>query len=212
MARSREIKTPLAIAAFTQGLFKAQKFETDDGGSKESWNVSLLFSKSTDISELKKIAGEAAVAEWGDKAGQMMADGLIHNPFLDGDGPQGKSKKDGKPHKGFPGTIFIRCSSGKDYQPKVYNRQKIDVMTPDGCPSGSQVYGVVSAYTWEHKKTNRRGVTFGISMVQVVKIATGDEVLGGGGADPDKYFDAIADEGAAPEKTKSGAGAGSLFG
>ena len=141
------------------------------------------------------------------------ADGLIHSPFLDGDGPQGKSKKDGKPHKGFPGTIFIRCSSGKDYQPKVYNRQKIDVMTPDGCPSGSQVYGVVSAYTWEHKKTNRRGVTFGISMVQVVKIATGDEVLGGGaGGDPDKYFDAIADEGAAPKETKSGAGAGSLFG
>lgn len=212
MARSREIKTPLAIAAFTLGLFKLQKFEGDDG-TKESWNVSLLFPKTTDISSLKAIAGEAAIAEWGDKAGQMTADGLIHSPFLDGDGPQGKSKKDGKPHKGFPGTTFIRCTSGKDYRPKVYDRQKIDVLSVEGCPSGSQVYGVVSAHTWEHKKTNRRGVTFGISMVQVVKIAAGDEILGGGaGGDPDKYFDAIADEGAAPKETKSGAGAGSLFG
>lgn len=212
MARSREVKTPLATAAFTKGLFELQKFEGDDGGTKENWNVSLLFPKTTDISELKKVAGEAAIAEWGDKAGQMMADGLIHNPFLDGDGPQGKSKKDGKPHKGFAGTTFIRCSSGKDYPPQVFDRQKVPVMKVDGCPSGSQVYGVVSAYTWEHKKTNRRGVTFGISLVQVVKVATGDEILGGGGPDPDKYFDAIADEGDAPKETKTGKGAGGLFG
>ena len=45
-------------------------------------------------------------------------------------------------------------------------------------------------------------------------VREGDEVLGGGGGgpDPDKFLEKLADEGDAPAETKSGAGAGGLFG
>ena len=208
MARSSDIRTPLARLAFTDGLFKLQ---TNDQG-RESWNVSLLFPKGSDISELEKAALEAAKEEWGDKAAQMIKDGIIKSPFLDGDGKQGKSKKTGEPHKGFPGTRFIRCMSGKDYRPKVVDRNVQPVLTRDGCPSGSYGYAMVNAFTWENRE-NGKGITFGISAVQVAKVATGDEVLGGGGGiDIESAFAKIPDEGEAPESTKTGAGAAGLFG
>lgn len=208
MSRSSDVKTPLARLAFTDGLFKIQ---TNDMGRK-SWNVSLLFPKGADLSALEKAAADAAVEEWGDKAVQMIKDGIIKSPFLDGDGKQGKSKKTGEPHAGFPGTRFIRCTSGEDYRPKVVDRRVLPVTDRDGCPSGSYGYAVVNAFTWENKE-NGKGVTFGISLVQVSKIAEGADVLGGGGgANPEDHFEKLPDEGDAPDATKTGAGAAGLFG
>lgn len=208
MARSADVHTPLARLAFTEGLFKVQ---TNDQGRK-SWNCTLLFAKGADISVLEKAALEAATEEWGDKAAQMIKDGIIKSPFLDGDGKQGKSKKTGEPHKGFPGHRFIRCTSGEEYRPKVVDRQINPVLGREGCPSGSYGYAMVNAFTWENRE-NGKGITFGISAVQVSKVATGDEVLGGGGGvDPEQAFEKIPDEGDAPSETKSGAGAAGLFG
>lgn len=208
MARSEDIKTPLAIASFTKDLFEARE---RDNGSK-SFGCTLLFPKTVSIAALEEKALEAAKAEWGDKAIQWIKDGLVKSPFLDGDGPQGISKKSGERHAGYAGHRFIRCTSGADYKPKVFDKKRNPVMDVDGIPSGSQVYGVVNAYTWENDK-NGKGISFGISLVQVARVATGDEVLGGsGGPDPDKYFETIADEGDAPAATKGGAGASGLFG
>ena len=80
-------------------------------------------------------------------------------------------------------------------------------------PSGSEVYAVVNAFTWENKE-NGKGISFGVSIIQLVKKAEGGEVLGGGGGgpDPDKFLEKLADEGDAPAETKSGAGASGLFG
>lgn len=208
MARSADTRTPLGRFAFTEGLFKIQ---TNDQGRK-SWNVTILFPKGADISVLEKAALDAAVEEWGDKAGQMIKDGIIKSPFLDGDGKQGKSKKTGAPHAGFPGNRFIRCTSGEEYRPKVVDRNVQPVLTREGFPSGSYGYAIVNAFTWENRE-NGKGITFGISAVQVSKVATGDDVLGGGGGvDPEDVFEKLPDEGDAPADTKSGAGAAGLFG
>lgn len=209
MARSEDAKTPPCIIAFSRDLFKPRD---RDNGSK-GFGCTLLFDKSTDISVLHGLAVEAAVAEWGEKAKQMIKDEIIKSPFLDGDGKQGKNKETGEPHKGYPGRRFIRCTSGADFKPKVFDRKRNPVYEEAECPSGSQVFAVVNAYTWENKE-NGKGVSFGVSLVQVVKKAEGDEVLGGGGGgpDPDKWLDKIDDEGEAPASTKGGAGAGGLFG
>lgn len=210
MARSEDVKTPLATVAFSRDLFKAR--DRDNGG--KSFGCTLLFPKSADLTKLKELAAESAVAEWGEKAKGMIADGIIKSPFLDGDGKQGKSKETGEPHKGYPGTTFIRCTSGADYPPKVFDRNAVTRLTAEGeLPSGSKVYAVVNAFTWENKENGLKGITFGISIVQLVKKAEGDEVLGGGGGpDPDKFLEKIADEGDAPQETKGGAGAAGLFG
>jgi hypothetical protein len=207
MARSEDAKTPLAIVSFTRDLFEARE---RDNGSK-GYGCTLLFPKTTDISALQNLALAAAVDEWGAKAKDMIKNEVIKSPFLDGDGKQGINKKTGERNKGYAGHTFIRCTSGADYKPKVFDKRRNPVMEMEGCPSGSHVYAVVNAYTWENEK-NGKGISFGISLVQVAKVAQGDEVLGGGGGpDPDKWLETIDDEGDAPAGTKSGEGAGGLF-
>jgi hypothetical protein len=151
----------------------------------------------------------AAKEEWGDKVEQMLKDKVIKTPFLDGDGPQGKSKKTGEPHAGFPGTTFIRCVSGEEYRPKLVNRAVLPITNRDELYSGCYVYAVINAFTWDTKE-NGKGVSFGISMVQMAK--DGERLGGGGGGNPEEHFEKIADEGDAPASTKDGKGAAGLFG
>ena len=206
MARSAEVKGPEAIASFTSDLFKPR--EKDNG--KKQYGVTLLWPKSTDLKALKDIAVSVMTEAWGDKAIQMFKDGLIKSPFLDGDGKQGQSKKSGERHKGYEGKTFIRCTSGGDYKPTVVDRKRNPVVSVEGIPSGSRVIPVVNASTWDDPK-NGKGVSFGISLLQVTHVATGDEILGGqGGADPNEHFEELPDE-KAPAETKTGAGASGLF-
>lgn len=209
--RSEDVKTPLAIVSYARDLFEARERGDDDDNKRKGYGCTLIFKKGVDMTALHAAALEAATGRFGDKAAQLIKDEIIKSPFLDGDGKQGKTK-DGEQKEELRGSWFIRCSSGEDYKPKVFDRKRLPVMTVEGCPSGSQVYAVVNAFAWENKKQGK-GISFGVSMVQVVKAAEGDEVLGGGGGpDPDKFFDKIEDEGEAPASTKSGAGAAGLFG
>lgn len=212
-SRSRDAKTALVRLSFTDSLFKPQKTQS----GKEQYGCSIHYQKGQPLAAalmdktaitLQELALEAAKEEWGDKAVQMLKDGLIHNPFLDGDGPQGKNKKNGDPHKGFPGTVFIRCISGVDYPPKLVKKNGQVGATKDEIYSGVYGYAVVNAFTWENKEKGK-GISFGISMVQCVK--DGEKLGGGGGADVDAWAEAIPDEGEAPAETKGGAGAAGLF-
>lgn len=208
MARSEDLKTPECIVAFAHNLFEPQ--ERDNG--KKQFGCSLLFKKGTNLKPLHELALKAAQEEWGDKAAQWIKDEVIKNPFLDGDGKQAVSKKTGERHAGFAGHIFIRCISGEGHKPQVVDRKRNPVFDKAEVPSGSRGFPVINAFTWENKE-NGKGISFGISMLQVTKKAEGDEILGGGGGpDPDKFFEKLEDEGEAPAETKSGAGAGGLFG
>jgi hypothetical protein len=202
-SRSKDLTTPLARAAFLNVL----KPRTQDDG-KQSYGATLLFPKSTDISVLKDAALVAMKEEWGDKSVEWFKNGLIKNPFLDGDGPQGLNKKTGERYSGFEGCTFIRTSATLAYPPMVFDKNVKPIIHPDGIYSGCYVYAVVHCFTWEHP-SNGKGLTFGLNMIQFAK--DGDR-FSGGGADPNAHFTKIEDEGAAPESTKTGAGAAGLFG
>jgi len=213
MARSRDVRTPLARLAFADNLFEAR--EARNG--KKQYGCTLLFPKGTELLgrdedgkpiTLQDVALEAAVAEWGEKARNMIRDGLIHNPFLDGDGPQGKSKKTGEPHAGFPGHIFIRCISGEAYPPRLVRKNRQIGATKDEIYSGCYGYAVVNAFTWENIEKGK-GLSFSISMFQVAQ--DGERLGGGGGVDVDKWAEKIEDDSEAPEETKTGKGATGLF-
>ena len=112
MARSEDIKTPKAIIAFAQAAFEPQEREN----GKKQYAPSLLFKKGADLSALKKIAADAAIAEWGDKAIQWIKDEVIKSPFLDGDGKQAVSKKTGERHPG----LELRLAGGCEcHQPRT---------------------------------------------------------------------------------------------
>lgn len=206
MARSADVTTPLARLAFTNSLFEPQTRQ--DG--KKRWSCTLLFPKGADLSILQNAALDACVAEWGDKARDMVANKLIHSPFLDGDGSQGRSKKTGEVHAGFAGTTFVRVISGEDYRPKLVDKNVLPITGKDG-PLYSGAYGValVNAFTWENKDKGK-GVSFSVQAIQVQK--DGERLGGSGGIDPEKIFDKVEDAGPTPAAAKTGDGAGALFG
>ena len=210
MARSEDLSTYhsgklLGRFAFTRGLFELQ---TTQSGKKQ-WQVTILFPKTADLSPLHNLAAEAANAEWGNKAIQMIRDGIIKSPFLDGDGKQGKSKDSGKPHAGYPGHFFIRCTSGEDHRPMLVNRKMMPILDKSELKSGDYGYAVVNSFTWENKE-NGKGITFGVSKIQ--KTRDGESLGGGDTGPPENYFEKIEDEGEAPDATKTGGGAKGLFG
>jgi hypothetical protein len=206
MARSEDIKTPLARFAFVNDLFEPR---ANDKGVKK-WGCTVLFPKTTNFATLRSAVLEAAEKEWGSKAADWLNNGTIKSPFLDGDGPQGVSKKTGERNAGFADHTFLRVSSGEDYRPKLVDRKVLPITSKDGpLYSGCYGYAVINFWTWEDPK-NGKGVSANINMVQVAK--DGERLGGGGGVDVDKWAEKIEDEGDAPASTKSGAGAAGLFG
>jgi hypothetical protein len=202
-----DIKTPEAILSYAGDLFELR--ERDNGG--KGYGCTLIFKKGTDLSALHEEALRAAQEKWpGKPVKDWIKDGTIKSPFLDGDGKQGRTQE-GDPRPELVNSWFIRCTSGEKFKPKVFDRRRNPIYEVAEAPSGSRVFGVVNAYPWDNPK-NGKGISFGISIVQVIKKAEGDEILGGGGGpDPDKFLETIADEGEAPASTRSGAGAGGLF-
>jgi hypothetical protein len=203
MARSEDIKTPLARLAFENLIVPGKRLNQKTGKEVDNWNCNLLWPKDVDLSAMKNAAVACAVQEWGDKAKQMIADGVIKSPFLDGDGKEGLSKKTGERWSGYEGSTFIRV--GSTQKPKLVNKRVEPITERDELYAGCYVYAVINAFTWTHP-TNGRGVSFGLSMIQVAKDG---ERLGGGGGDPSQHFEKIDDEGPAP---KSSDGAAGLFG
>lgn len=207
-ARSEDAKTPLARVAFANGLFKLREKASKKGIRKE-YQCTLLYPKGSDISSLQKLVGQAAEEAWPGKAKALAESGVLKNPILDGDGPQGASKKTGKRHEGFAGQHFIRVATGEDYPPKLVNQKVRPITSQSELKSGDYGYPVIHAMAWEDDEGGK-GISFGISMFQKAK--DGDALGGGDGADPDKMFEAIPDEGDAPASTKTGEGAAGLFG
>lgn len=205
MARSRDIKAPLARASYTKYLFTPRK---DDKGF-EYFETTLIFDAGTDLSEVKAIAFEAAKEAWGDKAEGLIASGMIKNPILDGDGKQARNKTTGELHPGMgPGKKFIRAKSGKDYPPYKVDRRLQPITSETVLYSGCYVFPVINAFTWENKEQGK-GISFGIIGVQFVR--DGDR-LGGGGGKPEDHLAPIEDDGSPmPTSVQSGKGAAGLF-
>lgn len=211
MASSREIKTTLCRVSFVRDLFAIAE-------GRHSYGCTLIFPKSdtTGRAELEKICVEAITAEWGPKGLERLKNKIIKTPFYAGDGPEARRKKGenaGELHAGMgPDVWFIRVSATKDHPPAVrwknINVQETEKY-PDGVYSGCYGKAVVNAFTSDHETGGQR-VSLGINMFQ--KTAEG-ELLGGGGSsfEPEKYYETVADDGPAPDSTKSGAGAAGLF-
>jgi hypothetical protein len=195
-SRSPDFRSPLAR------LSRVALFKPRDREGKMKYEVNLLFPKDADLSEIKTAVIEAAKAEWGDKAVELLKKKVIKQPILDGDGEQGVSKKTGEQYKELEGMWFIRCSS--NLQPALFSKQVTAAQEGKDLYSGCFGYAVIHAYTWENDK-NGKGVSIGLSMVQM---ARDGEKLGGTPADPSKFFDKIDTSDAGGSDDQSGGDGG----
>jgi len=205
MERSADFKTPLCRVSFAGSLFKPR---AQQEGGVEKYGCTLIFEKSCDRSALDAAVKGVILAQWSEKGLERAKAGLIKSPFLDGNGKEARNKKTGELHPGFgPDVFFLRVQSIR--QPVIRYRSEHIPATEEEVYSGCYGKAVLNAFAWNNAQ-NGDGVSFGIQFFQ--KIKDGDRLGGSGGVSAASWMEAVPDEGAAPEATRSGAGASGLFG
>ena len=204
-ARSDNFKSPECRLSYAKGLWKPRKIS--ETSTREAYGCTLIFPVSARPA-LEKIAAEVITTEWGDKGLERAKQGLIHAPFIAGDGPQARNKETGEIKTGLgPDVFFIRPTAGIEYPPQVRWRDPNLQMTENEVYSGCYGKAVLNIFSW-HNSQQGDGVSFGIAMFQ--KLREGEK-LGGGGIEPDKWMEEVPDEGPATA-TEGGRGASGLFG
>lgn len=192
--RTENFKGPLMRISYAYQLFTPREFKKDDGSTRKVYSCTLIAPKSADWSPITGALKECVAGQWGDRGVEKWKSGLIKNPILPGDGKEARSKETGDLHSGMGADVqFIRVQANEDRQPLVFAPDAVTrIVDADDCPSGSWGYPVLNAFCW-HNDQNGDGISFGISMFQLVKKAEGDDILGGGGgrADPSKFFESV---------------------
>lgn len=206
LARSEDFKSELCRLSYARGLFTPSAVTK---GADEKYNATLIFPK-TSKPALEKIVAKLIVEAWPNKGIERARAGMIRSPFLAGDGKEARNAKTGDINPGLgPEFFFIRVQSGKDKPVSVIWKSPNVQETETNVYSGCYGQAILNAFAWDHP-TGGDGISFGISIFR--KTAEGDRLAGGGPADPDKWFEKIEDVGDAPQETRNGGGASSLFG
>lgn len=223
MFRTPDFKTPICRVSYAQSLFKARK-QGDGPTAKEKFGATLIFPKAALVEKilqpqgeysgkmisLQDIVAECITGEWGEKGLAKAKAGLIKSPFLAGDGKEARSKESGELHPGMgPDVFFIRVQANADRAPKISASATAFIpATEEDVYSGCYGFAVINAFAWSNPQ-NGDGVSLGINMF--FKKSDGERLGGGGGGNPDAWTESV-ETGAAPDTTKTGAGAGGLFG
>jgi hypothetical protein len=182
MAEKMEIEkkkclTPEFRVSFPHVFEKHTGFQ----GQEAKFSIVMLFTKKTDLKELKRAAFNAATEKWGDKTKWPKQ---LRMPFRDGD-----EKSD---LMGYEGTIFVSASSKQ--KPQVVGNKKIDGQFPQLTKEDEQFYAGCYAratlIAFAYDKAGNKGVSFSLQNVQ--KLKDGEQFSGRKNADDE--FDEVEDE------------------
>ena len=175
-----KIMTPEALLSY-EHLF--QPMAPEGSGAEPQYSACLVFSKETDLGDLKKVVDDAGKAKWGDKYTSLKESDSLRLPF----------RTDSLKEKGYDdGSIYINVRSkqkpgivskfaGPDRKPKV-------ITDPDEVYSGCKVRATLNVFAYD--KAGNRGVSFRLNNVQ--KLDDGERLDGRLKAKDD--FEAIDDK------------------
>jgi len=119
--------------------------------AKPKYSITMLFDKTEDISELKRIAQAAAVEKWGDKVPAG-----IRKPFRDGDETA---------WAGFPGNTFVKAAT--KFQPGLVDANVQPIIDQTEFYAGCWARATVSAYAYD--VSGNKGVAFNLHNIQKLK-------------------------------------------
>ena len=177
-----KIMTPEFRVSFP-AIFKPRGFE----GSEPKYSVNMLFPKSTDLSELKRIAKAAADEKWPNKEKRPKD---LRNPFRDGDAE--------KPDwDGYQDVIFVKASS--KMKPGLVDQNVQPIIEEGEFYAGCWARATITAFAYN--KAGNAGVAFGLQNIQKVR---DDEEFSGRGKAEDEFdaIESVDDDGAPAEVTK----------
>ena len=164
--------TPIGRASYPQ-VFQAKSFN----GGAAKFLITLLFDKTADLTEMKRVADEAAKEKFGKNLPED-----FKSPFRDGD----KKNRNGD-HPEYAGKVFVTFKSNENRKPSVVDgkKQPINQDDPDGFYPGCQARVAYSCYAYDTK--GNQGVAFGLQHAQ----KTSDDTRFDGGVSAVDAFDAI---------------------
>lgn len=179
-------KTPKFRVSYPS-VFKAKLNKLS---GKEEFSVVALFAKDADLTELKKAAEAAVVAEWGADPKKWPA--KLKTPFRD----QAEKMKDGVMPAGHEaGAIFLTLRSKNRPGVVVSGKNKV-TGAPELVPIEEEkdfyagCYAIASVSVYAYDQAGNRGVSFGL--VNLMKVADGD-TLSASAAKPSEEFTPIPD-------------------
>jgi len=144
-----KVLTPSFRVSFPN-VFKAKSaFE----GQEPVFSIQMLFPKTTDLKELKKLVQEVATKKWGTKDKWPKN---FRSPFKDGNEKNLENYKD---------MIVIEARS--KMQPGLVDQSTNPIITPGDFYAGCWARATVTCYAYS--KAGNNGVSFGLQNIQKMK-------------------------------------------
>jgi hypothetical protein len=157
VVKLKNVRTPRALGCYVT-LAKPRAVEQ---GKDPEYSVSLLWPKSTDLSEIKKAIEDAAVSKWGPAAPKLLGTKL-KNPLRDGDL---KVNDDGEVDPVYKGKWFISARSKQRVAIVDHEMQPVD---PNEVYSGCFFHAQLRFYPFDWNKGQSRGVGCGLQNLMLV--------------------------------------------
>ena len=141
-------------------------FEPREYNGKETYGLHMLFAKSVNIDDIKKMAIAAAKKKWPGITGEEMKD---RDKFFWswGDG-------DTKDYDGFAGNKYVKADRTKSAgAPAVVDQNRQPLLDSNKVYNGCWGRAHIDAFAWEN--SGKRGVKLGVISFQLIR---GDEPFG----------------------------------
>ena len=168
------------------------------------FSISMLFPKTTDLSEIKALIKAAVIEKWGPDQAKWptkIVDGkkvsAIRMPLRDGSE---------KSYEGYDDTIVFGTASSKQRPGLVGPDAKTPIIDANDFAGGDYARAKISVYAYD--KAGNKGVSFGLRHVQKIK----DGVRFSGAGKAEDAFDAISVPKGSAEETMMKSGVGDPLG
>lgn len=145
-----KIKTPAFRASFMNVFKPRAAFE----GKEPQYSVTMLFPKTTDLTDFKRGVRDVIVSTWGEDKTKWPKN--LRTPFKDGDE---------KNLQGYKGMTVVEARSKQ--KPGLVDQSLQEITSPDEVYSGCWMRATVTLYSYDVQ--GNKGVAVGLQNLQKVK-------------------------------------------
>lgn len=170
MSEDKKVMTPEFQVAFEKVFNPGQNKQ-----GKDSYSVTMMFPKDTDLSKLKEAAQKVIKEKWGENKPKK-----LKSPFKDADSYEdsnGDILKD--KYEFMEGHVIVDAKTG--FAPGLVNEKKQKIIDENEFYSGC--FAIATVVPFAYDQDGNKGVSFGLR--NIMKLRDGDKLTGGATAEQD---------------------------